>query len=440
MKILYIAQYFPPEVCALAVRAHDLSQEWARAGHEVSVLTGFPNHPEGVIHPSYRRAWRRGFSREERGGVAVYRTWLYPAANRGVWGRSANYVSFALSAALVGMRAAGERTVVIATSPPLTAALAGYAAARARGVPFVFEVRDLWPESLEAVGVASPRSFLYRSLERAARFLYARADRIVVDGEWKQRALAASGFGEKITVIRNGVAENFCLAPGSPQARAAREQFRSAHGLAGKFVALYCGTLGMAHGLEVVLDAAARLRDRAEIVFLLAGGGAERENICRRLRESGLTSVRYLGKQPRENVPGLLAAADACLVPLRSSEVFKSAIPSKTFEAMAAARPVILGVEGETKEIVLEAGAGLCVAPGDAEALASAVIRLQQNPDLRRKLGANGRRAVLATYTRRRQASAYVDLLNELAAARLERLPASPLAARRPISAQPLGE
>ncbi|MGH9446234.1 MAG: glycosyltransferase, partial [Terriglobia bacterium] len=168
MKILYVSQYFPPEVCALAVRAHDLSREWVRAGHEVSVLTGFPNHPEGVIHPGHARAWRKGFAREDHEGVRVYRTWLYPAANQGLWGRSANYLSFALSAAIAGSWTSRLQGIVIATSPPLPVAAAGYAIARSRGLPFVFEVRDLWPESLEAVGVTSPHSLLYRGLQGLA--------------------------------------------------------------------------------------------------------------------------------------------------------------------------------------------------------------------------------------------------------------------------------
>ena len=441
MKILYICQYFPPEVCAPAVRALELSSEWSHAGHDVTVLTGFPNHPEGVIHPAYLRAWRKGFRREDHGDVRVCRTWLYPAANRGIWRRSANYLSFAISAAAAGSWVGRNHGIVIATSPQLLVGAAGYIAARVQGLPFVFEVRDLWPESLEAIGAASRHSFLYRSLEYLARFLYQRADRIVVDGKWKQNALAASGVPtKKITVIRNGVQENFFPEPESSQAQQARKALRAKYNVEGKFVAMYCGTLGMAQGLETVLDAAARLRSHRGIVFLLVGEGAEREKITRRTLDLGLVNLLCLNKQPRENIPGFLAMADACLVPLRRSNVFRTAIPSKMFEAMAASKPVILNAEGEAGELLLEAHAGIVVPPGDDDALATAVLRLQQNPDFGRDLGANGRRVVLEKYTRRHQAASYLQLLNEMVAVKGCGLPVSATPAPQPVSFRPIGK
>ena len=394
------------------MRASDLAREWVRAGHEVRLLTGFPNHPEGVLHSDYRRQWRKGFGREERNGVKIYRTWLFPAANRGLWGRSANYCSFALSAAIAGPWIAPRNSVVIATSPQLLVGAAGCAVARARKLPFVFEVRDLWPQSLEAVGATRPGSLFYRSLERLARFLYQRADRIVVDGEWKRCALAAGGVQpEKIAVIKNGVAEDFCLEPHSAGALSARQQLRAEFKLLDKFVVMYFGTLGMAHGLDTVLLAADRLRQWPEIVFLLVGEGAERDKIKQRIDELCLQNLHYLGKQPRERIPAFLAASDACLVPLRRSETFKTAIPSKMFEAMIAAKPVILGVEGEAKEILLEARAGIAVPPEDSEVLAAAILTLCKDPALSLELGNNGRRTALERYTRRHQSAAYLELL-----------------------------
>lgn len=412
MNILYISQYFPPEACAPAARVDDFAREWARAGHHIRVLTGFPNHPEGVLHYGYRRQWRKGFSREEREGVKVYRTWLYPAPNRGLWGRAANYCSFAVSAALVGPWIAPRGGVVIATSPQLLVGGAGYMVARARRLPFVFEVRDLWPQSIEAVGAAPTSSLLYRSLQRLADFLYLHADQIVVDGEWKRGTLIAAGVRpEKIAVVRNGVGDDFCLDPESLVGQALREHTRRELRMTDRFVVAYVGTLGMAHGLETVLLAAERLRDWHDVVFLLIGEGAEREQLVQRSRELRLTNVYYLGKQPREKVPAYLAAADVCVVPLRRREIFKTAIPSKMFEAMAAAKPVILGVEGEAKEILLDARAGIAVPPDDSDALVKAILRLLERPELARALGANGRRAVREKYSRQQQATAYLELL-----------------------------
>jgi colanic acid biosynthesis glycosyl transferase WcaI len=400
------------------VRVDELARAWAGAGHQVGVLTGFPNHPEGRLHPGYRRAWWRGFAREERSGVQVRRTWLYPAANRGLWGRAANYASFACSAALVGPWVAPRNGVVIATSPQLLVGLAGYAAARARRATFVFEVRDLWPQSLEAVGQAGRHSLSYRALGGVAHFLYRAADHIVVDGDWKQRALATSGVPpEKISVVMNGVAEDFAPDPSSPAVRELRAQIRRDWRLTERLVVLYAGTLGMAHGLETVLGAAQRLSAHPDIVFVLIGEGARRQQLAARMRESRLGNVRFPGKRPRREIPGWLAAADLCLVPLRRSEVFKTAIPSKMFEAMAAARPVILGVEGEAREILDAARAGIAVPPEDPSALAEAILRLRNSPGLARELGANGRSAALDKYSRGKQARAYLELLARLTSA-----------------------
>jgi glycosyltransferase involved in cell wall biosynthesis len=429
MQVLYISQYYPPEACAPATRVDSFTREWARAGADVGVLTGFPNHPEGILHAEYRQAWRRGFAREEREGVKVYRTWLYPSANRKLWGRGANFTSFALSAAVAGPCVAPRNGVVIATSPQILVGVAGWAVGTLRFLPWVFEVRDLWPESLVGVGQAAADSLLYRSVGRVASFLYRRATHIVVDGEWKRRHLIEQGVDEKkISVVRNGIEENFCPDPNSANALHARRQLRQELGLGDEFVLLYAGTLGMAHGLETILQAADRLRGRRDIAFLIMGAGAERGQICERVEKLRLANVRVLDKQPRERVPEFLAAADACLIPLRNQEVFKTAIPSKLFEAMAAGRPAILGVEGEAKEILLASQAGLAVRPEDSEAMVAAILRLRNEPSLCQALGRNGRQAVLEKYLRPTQAAKYLSLLSELCARRKVVTNAQPMA------------
>ncbi len=425
MNILYISQYYPPEACAPAARVDNFSREWAQSGADVTVLTGFPNHPEGVLHPEYRKYWRGGFMREERGAVKVCRTWLYPSANKGLWGRGANYASFGASAAMAGSCVAASKGVVIATSPQIFVGMSGWAVGSLRSLPWVFEVRDLWPESLVGVRQTAPGTLLYRSVGRIADFLYRRATHIVVDGEWKRRHLIQQGVEEKrISVMRYAIQADAYEDPDSAIARETRQDLRRELGLSDRFVLLYAGTLGMAHGLETVLLAAERLRDHAGLAFLLLGEGAEREQLLARSRELRLTNLRFLGKQPRERIPAYLLAADACLVPLRRCEVFKTAIPSKMFEAMAAARPTLLGVEGEAKEILLESRAGIAVPPDSPEALAEAILGLKNDPNLARTLGANGRRAVLEKYSCRRQAKAYLELLARLASA-ARRWPAS---------------
>jgi glycosyltransferase involved in cell wall biosynthesis len=419
-NILFVSQYFVPEVCAPAVRTADLAREWVRAGSTVTVVTGFPNHPEGVLHPEYRRRWRRGLARENHDGVNVVRTWLYPAANRGWYGRAANYASFALSSAMAGPFLACRDSVVVGSSPQLLVALSAYAIAGTRRASFIFDVRDLWPESMIAVGATSDsQGALYRALERIARFLYRKADRIVVDGEWKKRTLVSYGVPEeKIATITNGVADSFFPDPMSTTARESRASLRKELGIGERFVASYCGTLGMAHGLETILLAADRLRNRRDILFVIMGDGADREKLIARTRELRLANLLLLGKQPRSRVAAYMAAADACLVPLRRSETFKTAIPSKMFEAMAAGKPVLLGVEGEAQELLLKAEAGLTFTPEDAEELVSGLLTLTSAPELASRLGANGRKAVLEQYSRRRQALSFLKLVQEVADSR----------------------
>ncbi len=429
MQVLYLSQYYPPEACAPAARVDGFTREWARKGADVGVLTGFPNHPEGIVHREYENPWRRGFMREEREGVKVYRTWLYPSANRRLWGRGLNFASFAVSAAAAGPWVAPRNGVVIATSPQILVGVSGWAVGRLRFLPWVFEVRDLWPESLVGVGQASAGSLLYRSVARVAKFLYRRASHIVVDGEWKRRHLIHQGMEEdRISVIRNGVEENFCPDATSTSALTARREVRKELGLRDEFILLYAGTLGMAHGLETIVQAAERLRDRQDIVFLLMGAGAERAHLGQLVERLRLPNVRLLEKQPRKRIPAFLAAADACLVPLRNQDVFKSAIPSKMFEAMAAGRPVILSVEGEAKEILFSSQAGLGIPPEDSGAMANAILKLRNEPSLCQSLGQNGRQAVLEKYQRRTEAAKYLNLLGALCARRKY------LTAREPVT------
>jgi len=414
LKILYVSQYFPPEACAPAVRVHGFARQWASQGHQVSVLTGFPNHPEGILDPEFRAQWLRGFSRENHQGVKVYRTWLYPAPNRGRWKRCGNYASFAVSASLAGPWITPRGGLVIGSSPQLLVAAAASTIARVRRLPFIFEVRDLWPQSLVGVGAAPEKSVLYRGLNRIANHLYVRADTIVVDGEWKRRQLVAAGISEgKLRIVRNGVSRDLIAGLKAQTDQRSRARIRREYGWSGRFVAMYAGTLGMAHGLETMLKAAAECKINPRILFVLIGEGAERERLQAKARELRLANVQFLPRQPHALMPGFLVAADAFLVLLRRAKVFQTAIPSKMFEAMAAAKPIVLGVEGEAKEILLKADAGLAVPPENARAVTVAVERLCGDGPLRERLGQNGKQSVEAIYLHQHQSRIYLDVMRE---------------------------
>lgn len=409
MKICYVSQYFPPEMGAPAARAVELSRHWAAAGHAVTVLTGFPNHPTGVVPAEYRDRFRRLVVRERIDGVDVVRTFLLPFPNRKAYERMLNYSSFCVSAGTTGLFLP-RPDVVIATSPQLLVGLSGWWLARCKRVPFVFEVRDLWPESLSAVGMGRSNSMLHRRLAQIAGFLYRHADRIVVVTPAFEDYLVDHWHvpREKISVIENGVeTQLFTAQPGIEQRRELAAE--------GKFVVSYIGTIGMAHKLETIVGAASRLQEtNSEILFLILGEGAEKARIKAFAGNQRLTNVRFVDQQPREKVPAYIGASDVCLVPLKKSDLFKTVIPTKMLEFMSCARPVILGVEGQAKKILEEALAGIAIEPENPDALADAIRHLAENRETARALGENGRQYILRKFSRRHTAERYIRVLEQL--------------------------
>ncbi|MCX4242759.1 glycosyltransferase family 4 protein [Paraliomyxa miuraensis] len=412
MKILYVSQYFPPEMGAPAARVSELSRAWTEAGHEVCVLTGFPNHPTGVVPPQYRGKIRE---RERWGDVEVLRTWIHAAANRGIARRSLAFLSFASSSVVLGAldRSVRGADVVVATSPQFLCAVSGWVLSRILRVPYVLEVRDLWPASIVEVGVLPPRHPVILTLEQVEQFLYRQAALLVSVTDsfcdvWKQQGIDP----DKMRVIKNGVD----LELFSP--RPIDEAQKSALGLHGKFVVSYIGTHGMAQRLDTLLDAAQRLQDDPEIHVLLVGEGAERERLVARVEAQGLRNVTMLGQQPREAIPALVAASDLVAVILRRTELFEKVLPSKMFEIMGSGRPMVLGVRGEAERLLRDAGAGWAVTPEDPDALAEAIRRAKADPEECRRRGAAGRAFVCEHYDRDRLARRYLEELQTVVESR----------------------
>lgn len=404
MRILFLTHYFPPEVNAPASRTFEHCREWVRKGHEVHVVTCVPNHPAGRIYPGYRNRLLR---HEEVAGIHVHRVLTVPAANAGFVGRSANYFFYLVMATLVAPFLP-RADVVVSTSPQFFCGLAGYLVSRLKRAPWVLEIRDLWPESIVTVG-AMRESRITRALGWLESFAYRKADAIVSVTESFVAHIGAKGGAGKVTVITNGVDLEFF----SPRADA--PELAAEFGVAGKFVAAYVGTHGMAHGLDTILRAAGRLRGEPGVVFLLAGDGAERERLVQRRAELRLDNVKIVGQQSKDRMPGIWALTDVSLVLLRRSKTFESVIPSKIFEAMGMGRPIILGVRGESQRIVEAAGSGLCIEPENDEELADAVRQLATAPDRARRLGESGRRYVEENYDRRRLAARFEELLARVA-------------------------
>jgi colanic acid biosynthesis glycosyl transferase WcaI len=410
VKILYVSQYFPPEMGAPAARAAELSRHWARMGHEVTVLTGFPNHPTGVVPEDWRSRLHGMHYTETVNGVRVVRTWLWPLPNRKPHERIRNYASFCISAAVSGL-ALPKPEVVIATSPQLLVALSGWWLAWWKRVPFVFEVRDLWPESLAAVGAGSEGTLLHRTLGAIAGFLYRRADRIVVvTPAFKDHLIRHWNVpATKISVVENGVETDLFRL--DPAAMEVRKQLK----LEDRFLICYIGTMGNAHGLETVIAAAEELQTvLPRALFLLIGEGAEKERIVELSAGRGLSNMQFLSQQPRERIPAYISAADLCLVMLKKTELFKTVIPTKLLEYMACERPVIVAVDGQARQIVEEAGAGIFVEPENSKDLVRAILNLAKNPEHRRKMGANGRQYIVSKLSREKTARDYIAVLEAL--------------------------
>jgi len=401
VHILFLSHYFPPEVNAPASRTFEHCRQWVRDGHRVTVVTCAPNHPRGKVYPGYRN---RLYAREEKDGITIIRVWTYLTANEGFLKRTLNYVSY-MAAAIVAAPFIQKADIVISTSPQFFNGLAGYVVSRMKRAPWVLEIRDLWPESILAVGAIKNR-FIIHLLEWLELFAYRQADRIVPVTDAFQRYIEGKGIPkEKITVIKNG-ADLTLYKPVTGTNRLAESL-----GIQGKFVAAYLGTHGMAHHLETVLHAAQRLREYPDIVLVLAGDGAERQRLAALRNELGLDNVLMLDQQPKDQMPWLWALSDVSLILLKKSDLFKTVIPSKIFESMAMEKPIILGVEGESADIVRAADAGYCIEPENAEELANRLLQLRESEDLRRRFGHNGRIHVRAHYDRLVLARRFEELL-----------------------------
>jgi colanic acid biosynthesis glycosyl transferase WcaI len=355
-----------------------------RRGHSVTVLTGMPNYPDGVIPPEYRGSWRKI---EWLDGIRVVRTAVYPAPNRGFGKRLINHTSFALSS-LSALRAVGPTDVIYAETPPLFTAAAAVVIARGLKARLLLNVSDLWPESAVQLGMLNNR-FAIRLAELIERFAYRFSDTVTVPTPGMRRILLDRGYGEdKVKLLPNAVdTDRFSHEPST-----ASELCR----------AMYCGTVGLAQGVGTLLAAAELLeRDHAPIEVIVVGDGAERVELEDQARRSGLKRVSFEGSVSRDEVPQRIASANLTIMTLRDLPLFEDALPTKLLEYMAAGRPVVAGASGQAARLLEEVGAGIACPPENPEALAEAISRLASDPKLAQEMGARGRQYVDEHLSRR---------------------------------------
>jgi len=372
LHILFLTDNFPPEVNPPASRTFEHCREWIKAGHQVTAVTCVPNFPKGRVYPGYRnRLWQE----ETLESIRVVRVWSYVTANKGFLKRILDYQSFMVMAILASLFVRGV-DVVIGTSPQFFTVCAAYVVSSLKRIPFVFELRDLWPESIKAVGAMRNSVVLYL-LEKLELFLYRKATRIVSVTDSFKRNLVARGIDtEKIDVITNGIdGSRFCPQPKDVE-------LVKRLGLEGKFVAGYIGTHGMAHSLETILDAADYLRRQPggeAFCFILLGDGARKLALLEKARQMRLDNVIFINSVPKEAVVRYWSLLDTSIIHLKKSDVFTLVIPSKLFESMGMGIPVLHGVAGESAEIVERAGAGLVFEPENVGQLCEGLLTLKQD-------------------------------------------------------------
>ena len=370
MKILFFTENFPPETNAAATRVYERACYWVRWGHDVTVITSAPNFPQGRLYAGYQNKWCHV---ETISGIRVVRVKTYIAPNRGVLFRTLDFLSFMVTGWVAGL-SQEKSDVVVSTSPQFFAAVAGWLTGLIRRVPFVFELGDIWPASIVAVGAMKP-SLPIRLIEKFELYLYRSSARVVaLTPAFKDNLVQRGIDPDHIGVVVNGVD----LPRYSPLENDAGLQ--KEWGLEDKFIIGYVGTHGMAHALMNVVDAAEGLKDKPEIQFLMVGDGAERQQLIEAVRSRGLDNIHFMPPQPKEAMPRVWSLCDVALVHLKNSPVFAEVIPSKMFEAMAMGLPVLLAAPvGEASRIVMEYGIGLHVPSEEPDTLTDAVLTLMED-------------------------------------------------------------
>jgi len=392
MHILLVHQAFMTGHEAGGTRHYELARHLIQSGHRFTAIASTVSYLTGQRHSG--EGW---LTRKQEDGITIYRSYTYPALHRSFVHRVVSFLSFMASSLLAGIRVKGV-DVVWGTSPPIFQGISAWLLARLKRVPFVFEVRDLWPAFAVDMGVLR-HPLLIWAAEWLERFLYHHADHLVVNSPAYVDHLQSKGVpSDRVTLVPNGV-ETSMFDPAKDGAAVRHE-----YDLDGRFVVLYAGAHGPPNDLGIVLQAAKRLRDRSDIAFVLIGDGKDKQNLMRQAEEMALPNVYFIPAQPKSRMPELLAAADAGLAILKDIPMFTTTYPNKVFDYMAAGRPTVLAIDGVIREVIEAADGGVFVPPGDPGALAKAVSDLADDREQCRRMGRSARAYVEAHFERRDQA------------------------------------
>ncbi len=406
MNILYLTQYFPPDKGAAQIRAWEMAQNLTRLGHKITVVTEFPNHPLGIIPPKYKLTF---FARELLDGVEVIRCYVKPSPRKNLINRMVFHLSFLLTSIIAAAKLKSRYDLVYATSSPLFVGLSGHIIGKMKGIPFVFEVRDLWLDAAVALGEAKNKLFI-----RAARWMenlcYHGATRVVaVTKGCYRNALEKRLDPKKAEIVYNGA--NVDLFKPLKD----RREIKRKHGYEGKFVVLYAGNFGLVHGMHTLVETVSLMVGEKQTEFLFVGEGPLKAEVMRLREERPLPNLKVLDDVPTNQIVEYINLADVCLVPAKRNQFSCVLLPVKMFDAWACGRPIILSVDGEAQEHLKKAQAGLWVEPEDSRGIADAIRYLSHNPELGEEYGKNGREYVKRHFSRRIQAERLERILLQIA-------------------------
>ena len=405
MRILILSQFYFPETGATSNRIHSLAKVFKEQGHEVMVVAEKPNHPEGVFHKGFEKGL---FIRGVHDGIDVTWCWVLASQKKGFLSRISFYVTYMLSSIFAVYRLKGSFDAVIASSPPLFVGVSGLIASWLKKAKFVFDVRDLWPDLAVSMGELKNRHAI-RLAESLELFLYRKADTITTVTDSFKKSIIAKGIdGSKVTIVSNGT------DPELFRSLKSKTTLRIELSLPDHFIVSYIGNIGIVQGLDHIIKSALfySKSGSGKISFLFVGDGPRKKDLERDVMSLGLRNVIFRDRVPSEVASEYMNASDALLVPLANDPICEKFIPSKLFDSMAASKPVLLSVPGESREILMESEAGIFYPPEDDKALVSAIDLLNSDPDLCREMSRNGCRYVMQKYSRRAQALKMLDILN----------------------------
>lgn len=409
MKLLILTQYFPPEVGAPQNRLYELALRLRSKGIDISVLTAMPNYPQMVVHKEYKG---KCYCKEDMNGLKIHRSWIYVSNSKSIIPRLLNYFSFVFSSLWFGLFKLKKQDVLLVESPPLFLGITAYLLSRAKGAKMIFNVSDLWPESAEKLEIINNKTLLSLATT-LEEFCYRKSALITGQTQGIVRNIKSRFPNKRVYWLKNGVDIKFYDVNKTQQEANA---WRKTNGYSEEdFILFYGGIIGHAQGLDIILNAAKILEDKPKIKFVMLGSGPEKERLLALKEELKLNNLEFYDAVPKTKMQEIIMDMNATIVPLKKLDLFKGAIPSKIFENLALKKPIILGLEGEAKELFIDEGnCGLAFEPENKEDLVKQILTLYNNPELSKQLGENGLKYASENFNRDKIAEGLFEELKKL--------------------------